>query len=45
MRSAVTRGGRSLFELLVCIGIIALMLGLLAPVAFMVLRMAQKLGE
>lgn len=38
------RLGKSLLELLVAIGIIAIMLSLMVPVAFMALRAAQRLG-
>lgn len=39
------RAGRSLIELLVAIAIIALLMVMLVPAAFMVLRAARQLAE
>jgi len=39
------RAGRSLMELLIAIAIIALLLGMLVPAAFMVLKAAKRLAE
>ncbi|GEM_PF-5497120 len=45
MAEKTVRAGRSLIELIVAIAIIALLLSMLVPAAFMVLRAARQLAE